>query len=54
MQKPLVTCVVCGKPFDPRESLVGDQKECQLCWEGYCANQFWRLFPHLPLSKEWP
>jgi hypothetical protein len=35
------TCTDCGQTFDPRESLMGEDGQCQLCWEAECDRSLW-------------
>jgi len=37
------TCVDCGREFDPRESLMGDEGQCQMCWEAERDRAFWAM-----------
>ena len=44
------TCVDCGASFDPRESLMGEEGQCQLCWEGECDRSWWEMMRRLDLA----
>ncbi len=41
------TCVDCKQEFDPRESLMGDEGQCQLCWEAQCDRSWWECMRRL-------
>jgi hypothetical protein len=41
MPDGVVRCTDCGKEFDPRESLMGDEGQCQLRWEAECDRSWW-------------
>lgn len=34
-------CVDCGLKFDPAESLMGTEGQCQDCWEEDCNRAWW-------------
>ena len=34
-------CTKCGK--EEAEWVFGDEAYCQLCWEAYCSEEWWRL-----------
>ena len=40
-------CTDCGKPFNPRESLMGEEGQCQLCWEAQCDRSWWEYMRYL-------
>jgi hypothetical protein len=35
------TCIGCGEEFDPLESLMGEEGQCQECWEDECDQSWW-------------
>lgn len=39
--RQVVRCVDCRREFDPRHSLLGDEGQCQECWERYCDESWW-------------
>jgi len=41
-------CKDCGEAFDPRESMMGDEGQCQDCWEAECSESWWRMVSTLP------
>jgi hypothetical protein len=50
-------CVDCGQEFDPCESLMGDEGQCQLCWEAVCDRSWWEYMRRLdevlgPVAEE--
>jgi hypothetical protein len=34
-------CKDCGAEFDPRDSLMGDEGQCQMRWEAECDRSWW-------------
>lgn len=39
MSEPI--CVDCQQPFDPSASLMGEEGQCQMCWENQCDRSWW-------------
>lgn len=35
-----MTCE-CGEVFEGHESVGAGQQLCQMCWEDYCAREYW-------------
>jgi hypothetical protein len=44
-------CVDCGKQFDPADSMMGDQGQCQNCWEAHCDRTWWAMHNALALRR---
>ena len=47
-------CKGCGKEFDPSDSIMGDEGQCQCqdCWELECDAAWWRMVTGIPGSYE--
>lgn len=39
----MIRCLDCGKQFDPLDSMMGDEGQCQLCWEAECSRSWWAM-----------
>ncbi len=42
-----IYCVDCREQFDPANSLMGSEGQCQDCWEEQCNASWWRLMKRL-------
>jgi hypothetical protein len=40
-------CKDCGKEFDLRDSLMGEEGQCQECWEAQCDRAWWAYMKQL-------
>ena len=40
-------CFDCGEEFDPRDSLMGEEGQCQDCWEAECDRSWWAMMKRL-------
>jgi hypothetical protein len=38
----MIRCVDCRVEFDPADSLMGSEGQCQDCWESECDRSWWR------------
>jgi hypothetical protein len=36
-----MTCTDCNQPFNPEDSLMGDEGQCQNCWEAESSRGWW-------------
>jgi len=49
-RETISVCTNCGREFDPRESLMGEECQCQLCWEAECDRSWWEYMGQLDAS----
>jgi predicted nucleic acid-binding Zn-ribbon protein len=49
----VITCTDCGQSFDPRDSMMGDEGQCQGCWEKECDRSWWSYHNALAAAHLW-